>query len=117
ATAQEPKKDEKKPPFAPGEPDTYTQLVTVRKMASNKKLANPVKNVRAEWVVMPNGAKVVYTHSFLTDTTVGSEITDKDGVVWVVEKAVKGTAHYQNYVKKKEEPKKEEPKKEEPKKP
>ncbi|MDY3554756.1 hypothetical protein R5W24_003885 [Gemmata sp. JC717] len=116
-TAQEPKKDEKKPRLEPGNPNTYTQLVSIRVMTSNKKLINPVKNVRAEWAILPSGKQVIYTESVLTDTTVGSEITDKDGVVWVVEKAVKGTSHYLNYARKKDEPKKEEPKKDSPKKP
>ncbi|MDY3559958.1 hypothetical protein R5W23_001156, partial [Gemmata sp. JC673] len=80
-------------------------------MTSNKKFINPVKNVRVEWSALPNGTKVVYTDSFLTDTTVGTEITDKDGVVWVVQKAVKGTGYFLNHIKKKDEPKKEEPKK------
>ena len=83
----------------PQKAESYDEVVTVRQWYGGKFL-NPVKDqpaYRGE-----NGGKMVFYTKPQADnakTPKGSEITDKDGTVYVVEKAIEGSDFWINYVK------------------
>jgi hypothetical protein len=83
--ADEPKKEEKKDPTKDA---SYDEKVSVRRFVNGKLLTNPAKDVPA-FRLEKGGALKFYTKAKTAATpTVGTEITDKDGTVFVVERVV-----------------------------
>lgn len=84
ATADEPKKDEPKPKD-PAKLESYDEKVTVRRL-NGKVFLKPVKDVPAYRMDKKGGGIVFTTWTRANDaeSPKGSEITDKDGNVYVV---------------------------------
>jgi hypothetical protein len=99
ATGDEKKADEK--PKSPADKANYTEKVTVKKWASSMFL-NPVEGVPAFRGEI-KGKTVFYTRPPASNahSPKGSEITDKDGVTWVVSDVSVASTYRINYVTKK----------------
>lgn len=100
AIADEPK-DEKKEKKDPANKESYDEKVTVKQLASGKFL-NPVENVPAFRGEIKD-KMVFYIKPLASNSEApkGSEITDKDGVVYVSEKVSKASTFHIVYVTKK----------------
>lgn len=88
---------------SPADKDSYTDKMTVKQW-NGAKFFMPVEDVPAFRTEI-KGKPVIYTKpsSDTAKSPKGSEITDKDGVVWVVTESKPGSGYQLNYVTKKED--------------
>lgn len=99
-----PAQDEKK--FDPGKKDTYEEKVVVREKAGDK-LGPPIENVPMHRKDVKGAVAMwVWTAGTTAKVPKGSELTDKDGVVWVVESTQGAAPSYVCKVAKKPDEKK-----------
>lgn len=87
--------DEKKSPD-PRKKESYTDKVTVRQWAGDK-FIDPRDTVAFKGEFKDAPVLYVYTTNTSINPVAKSEITDKDGVVWVVSKSVETTDNFTFY--------------------
>lgn len=111
-------KKDKKPVPKPNDDKSYTEKVSVRRMLKDTTkgeflVTNPAKDVPAfKWVEEGKPTKYFMKVKGASVPTVGTEITDEAGTVWVVTRVIGGTAQgYSTSEVKEKEPAKKDDKK------